>query len=1293
MLRKATKRVMATFVILSLAAGGFLLFWNPLVNALAQRFLLVAVSEKLGGTASLRGIRTSLFPPRFEIDGLEVALKDGPLRAFSVREILIEPGIGPAFLGEIRLERIVVRDPTFKLDLLQAGKGGKKDESGPFRIPRAADLIRLKIESLQVEGAKLALALPGRNLEVEISQGNATYQSGGDSETWSWRGRGEIVRDARRLALDEVLVTVERDQDALTVRDFRLNGLGLDVALNGAAYPKADFTVRAEVDVARVLAAGKDLGFLAAPPDAAGRTVLTAKATGAWEKMSVTGQLDGEALVFAGRRLDRLHATFVGDRQAIREVRARVQSRGIAIDARATGVARGRPGDFEIIAQDMPFEDIETGWIDPAVKVPTLKGPVTLRARGKLGFAPFVLAGDYDVTSPKLRLHFEGGLGTFLPIQFTNVRARGALGWSRERNFFLDAGEVNLDGVQGKYKFDFPRDGSVAATWAGNVSEAGRLFEPAMQVSGSGQVNGGITTTPDDFEVSIHLGLDNFRLAQRENVPLSGSLLFRSGSTLLKDFELEGYKANASFDAEFKSEGPGGHLRAKLRDFDLGAVADVTARLYPIVGGVEGTGQGEIALTNFNTGIDGTIRLESKSARWDGIAIDDVAATAEFSGGKIRFPEGRIANADGFKATIGGGVGETDYAGLTLNATKLPLDFFGLPRAVLQLASHADAKVRLDGSIDDPTVVSSLQLFRRREPEGFAWAGIASTEGPLSRLAWSVNLDAGSLDASGTVNALDAADLEAKIVLAKYSLAPFFKDVPSTLTASAYLKGDLRRAESFDGQFVVDAFEIRNPAQDFRLRAPVTFALADGAIRPTRFGFDGGKDRLEAVLGMDVGGKLNGDVKGSLPLSVLTMFRTGVARAEGALAIDVRFGGAADSGLQMAGSFSAVDALIQFKNFPLDLTRANIRGTLDQNVLYVDEMSSSVGEGSARASGQVVFPSEREPEGRVSISGYVDKASLRYPAWLPVNASGTVALTGPLARPTLRGDFTVHQARYEDEWDWKSKILTFGSAGAAARIHKAEEENIYFDLRFVTQGDRFLLKNNIAEGKLRGDARLVGSDRKIGLLGKVEVIQGSVEFLDNRFELTSGVVTFDRADEIHPVFDLNAKTRVQQVDIFLDIRSEGDDIFAFLSSQPVKDETNIIALLTLGVDTDELLTQREGSGNVSSSVLPGVLSAPVQSKLQRGLKETRVLDSLQFVPFFSEQTQTNGLRMIVGKELFPKVKLLYSTDLFNVSSENTVRLEQGFNEHVSLQGSVRDNRQNQNEELDFGLDFEFRFDF
>ena len=197
------------------------------------------------------------------------------------------------------------------------------------------------------------------------------------------------------------------------------------------------------------------------------------------------------------------------------------------------------------------------------------------------------------------------------------------------------------------------------------------------------------------------------------------------------------------------------------------------------------------------------------------------------------------------------------------------------------------------------------------------------------------------------------------------------------------------------------------------------------------------------------------------------------------------------------------------------------------------------------------------------------------------------------------------EGTYKDDWDWKKQILTIGETAQTARVYKKNEENILFDLSFRSDNGKFTLRNNLASATMKADLRLLGNNLNFGLLGQIQILDGEVTFLDRKFVLSPGVINFTDQNKIETSFDLSARTTIENTytDIFLDIRTEGDQIRAYLSSNPVKDETTIVSLLTLGVELDDLAVSSNANQGVSLSLIPSVLSGPVQSRVETGTKK------------------------------------------------------------------------------------------
>ena len=89
---------------------------------------------------------------------------------------------------------------------------------------------------------------------------------------------------------------------------------------------------------------------------------------------------------------------------------------GGRLEISAGGIARGKPGRFHVVAKDFRYGTIQEA-IDPDVTV-ALKGRVNVDVTGRIGIAPYVLDGDYRITSDRLTLVLSEMLDPYLPLEF-----------------------------------------------------------------------------------------------------------------------------------------------------------------------------------------------------------------------------------------------------------------------------------------------------------------------------------------------------------------------------------------------------------------------------------------------------------------------------------------------------------------------------------------------------------------------------------------------------------------------------------------------------------------------------------------------------------------------------------------------------------------------------------------------------------------------------------------------------------------------------------------------------------
>lgn len=1286
------KKIAWLFIALLFVSIVLALVWQPLLDYVTRKFLLTEISRRINAEVTLSRLDLSFIPPKIYLKGLEMKRRKGPLRYISVEEMEIHPGLGAFFVGEVSLRKVFIRRPTLQIDVTdETPVKEKKKQPDRFRIPTLNDLLRIRVKEVQIDGAKLALRLPFQDLRVRIGAGNVAYQGEGASERWSWTGKGEIFRGKRQVILDHVAIVADRKGQNVDLKKFMMKGLGFDLNLSGPAYPEANLLLSMQGKLEPIESVLTKLELLSRPLNLSGHVKSVGKIEGRWNALRWKGSLDGASIAFRQRKFDRASFHFELSRKRIERVLGKVSIGDKDVHILARKIGAGFPGSYTVTGENLFYPKIQY-LIDPGSEA-GLEGRVNVEVEGQVGFRPWVWNGKYLISSSHLKLDIGESLRPFLPLEFQEVKVSGEVELDRTGNAVkLNEGKIQALGLQGSHQFQFGPKGAVEGSWGARVSDLSKVFSGKDSPHGMGEVGGGLEAGGGDFHALLDLRFEQIQLPKRSAVAASGEIVFEKGLTQLKDIKLFGEDSELRVNALLPSSSEQrSTIQGAFTDFDLGWISDLAAKRYPIWKGIEGKGNGQLSLYGMANNLQGEISFQSNQSTWKSMRFDNVDVRLKLKPKGIEFVQTRLSGTNSSIRLLGS-IEDDEFKNLQAVGEKIPLSAFSVPGFIQSWVDHCDSRVVFSGPVDNPLVQGDFSLFSQEQSEKRKNIGLIRVDGELRDLSWFMQTNQGAFDSTGRVNLKDQTFFKASGEFKEFSLKPWLSDAESLLVGQWNLEGDLQSSKKWNGKFNVEKLTMQQGDWSVGLQDSVQIEVKEGVVKLPQTNLIGSSTEFE------VEGKLNatdkkveGKVFGQVNLRALALLPWQMVRSEGMSEINARIGGTLDSP-QLVGNFSIRNGLIQFRGFPHTIESIQMQGTLDQNQIFVDQVKATLGEGSLVAQG-MLFWSSRLAQTKVKFNGEADHINLRFPVWLPAELSGRYSLTGPISRPLFEGDFTVHKATYRDEWDWKSRILTFRQSARFARIYRSEEEHIQFNLLFRSEGKNFFLKNNLASARMDGELRLVGTDQALGLLGKVEVIEGEVEFLDNTFELSSGIVNFNRRETVNASFDINARTRVQDTEILLDIRTEKDDVVAFLSSTPPKDETNIIALLTLGVDADELIASGAAGENLSSSILPSVLAGPVQSRLQTGLKKAKLVDTLQFVPYFSEDTKTTGLKMIVGKNLFHKVRLLYSTDLFEAGAENTVRLEQSFNEHVSLQGSLRDNREEDEEEIDVGIDFEFKFEF
>ncbi|MFP2933351.1 translocation/assembly module TamB domain-containing protein [Pyxidicoccus sp. 3LG] len=315
----------------------------------------------------------------------------------------------------------------------------------------------------------------------------------------------------------------------------------------------------------------------------------------------------------------------------------------------------------------------------------------------------------------------------------------------------------------------------------------------------------------------------------------------------------------------------------------------------------------------------------------------------------------------------------------------------------------------------------------------------------------------------------------------------------------------------------------------------------------------------------------------------------------------------------------------------------------------------------------------------------LDEVPYRLTEDLPATFSGLLQVIGPPQGFTVTGGLDIVKMRYQRALDVESLLKSLQKrthvvAGPSTSSSTGEPPKpwVIWDVN-VHLGD-VRVDNNLAKARLLGDVRLTGTDLKPGLLGRMELAEGSQAFFrNNPFTISQGQLEFQDPTGIDPVFEVQAQTQVREYVVKLHAFGKPADPQILLSSEPALVEGDIVSLLTLGFTSSDRDTAASASAGLAAEALFNV--SGLDRQLQRFLPSNPVLRdlSLQISTTYNDATrQAEPTAQLESKFLSEQLKIGMTQP---VSGRGTrARAEYRFDDRLSAQAQW----DNENSEASFG---------
>jgi translocation and assembly module TamB len=364
----------------------------------------------------------------------------------------------------------------------------------------------------------------------------------------------------------------------------------------------------------------------------------------------------------------------------------------------------------------------------------------------------------------------------------------------------------------------------------------------------------------------------------------------------------------------------------------------------------------------------------------------------------------------------------------------------------------------------------------------------------------------------------------------------------------------------------------------------------------------------------------------------------------------------------LQGRVEVADGAISYIELPSGLSNMNGTLTFNQDRLQIETLTARTGGGSLNLGGSITYL-HHTPSFDLTIQG--QDVRLRYPPGVSSTANADLRLIGSTSAATLSGDITVTKLAVTPGFDFAS-YLERSKQSTVVPTADSLLNRLKLDVHVTTTPE---LQMQTALAKLTGDADLHarGTAAKPVLLGRVDILEGEINFNGAKYRLERGDVTFNNPVRIDPILDLQATTHVSDYDITIGLNGTLDKLSVNYRSEPPLPSADIIALLAMGRTREESVALQGGpspySAEASNLILTQALNAAASNRAQRLFGVSRI--KIDPEGLGTETSINKGPQVTIQQQVYNNLTLTYSTNVAQ-TSQQIIQLEYSITRNLSI---------------------------
>ncbi|MHC2995188.1 MAG: translocation/assembly module TamB [Candidatus Atribacteria bacterium] len=420
-------------------------------------------------------------------------------------------------------------------------------------------------------------------------------------------------------------------------------------------------------------------------------------------------------------------------------------------------------------------------------------------------------------------------------------------------------------------------------------------------------------------------------------------------------------------------------------------------------------------------------------------------------------------------------------------------------------------------------------------------------------------------------------------------------------------------------------------------------------------------------------------------------FKEDIKQVQGLTNVELKLSGTLNQPV-LNGSIALKDGEVELYELPTKISDINILLQLEDNLVKIEDMNFNIDQYKIYALGKFTLKNLQPQD--LDINIWSNREEILYQNIFKAQIDFNIKMTDSFISPHIEGALTLSQG----ELDWKeNKDITSDPFKFLSKLI-----NIKGDLDLeVKVLDDFIAKTKDFNLKLGGDFKIQGDLSAPKLNGELEIKQGSIAFLDRKFRISRGKVIFSDSSGKDIILDIEAKTEIDDIDVFVNVSGIVSQPMVVLNSHPPLSESEIISLLMFNKNFAGLTEGELGTilKEEMINLIAQGLSVRFLNQIENEVANSLGLDEFKIETIFKKDQDSNlgffpglalqGLALKIGKYFSENFYLTYSTPLYEIG-KGDLELEYKISDDLTLSTQIGSSG-TQNDGFEFKIEFKYGF--